>query len=197
MLSLCLICCQRQQNSVQRKSHSTPSFFQETTEPIWFQCRAYSVSRRGSEPKNLGRWISRQVLLQKNRSRRKQSTWFSKREVRADTADQVQAGHSSLALLNLPSLGKVQPTAVLLICLPSQNLSVLNKMGERKMEWAQHCITSGFQGISCIQNAQHFHCSSKLWASMLHHWSPAFSSTRLGDTVVFLLRVPCPVLLAL
>lgn len=33
---------------------------------------------------------------------------------------------------------------------PLQNLSVLNKMGERKMEWAQQCITSGFQALEQI-----------------------------------------------
>ncbi|OXB72019.1 UNVERIFIED_CONTAM: hypothetical protein H355_007830 [Colinus virginianus] len=33
---------------------------------------------------------------------------------------------------------------------PLQNLSVLNKMGDRKMEWAQQCITSGFQALEQI-----------------------------------------------
>lgn len=112
MLSLCLI-CQWQQDFIQRKSHSAPQFFPEITEPIWFQ--VYSVSGRQSELKNLGRRIPWQLLLQKNRSRRKQRTWFSKREVRTDSAGRVQAGHSSSATLNLPSLSKVQPTAVLLI----------------------------------------------------------------------------------
>lgn len=138
MLSLCLICCQWQENFIQRKSRSTPWFFPETTEPIWFQSRVYNVSGRGSEAKNLDRRIPWQPLLQKNRSRRKQSTWFSKREVRADSAGQVQAGYSSLALLNLPSLGTVQPTAVLLIWRllaftefehPEQNWGEKNGMG--------------------------------------------------------------------
>uniref|UniRef100_A0A8V0XFY3 maleylacetoacetate isomerase n=1 Tax=Gallus gallus TaxID=9031 RepID=A0A8V0XFY3_CHICK len=77
--------------------------------------QVYSVSGRQSELKNLGRRIPWQLLLQKNRSRRKQRTWFSKREVKTDSAGRVQAGHSSSATLNLPSLSKVQPTAVLLI----------------------------------------------------------------------------------
>ncbi|NXH23550.1 MAAI isomerase, partial [Bucco capensis] len=33
---------------------------------------------------------------------------------------------------------------------PLQNLSVLKQMGEKKMEWAQNCIASGFQGVSHI-----------------------------------------------
>ncbi|XP_015142883.1 maleylacetoacetate isomerase isoform X2 [Gallus gallus] len=82
--------------------------------------QVYSVSGRQSELKNLGRRIPWQLLLQKNRSRRKQRTWFSKREVKTDSAGRVQ------------------------------NLSVLNKVGERKMEWAQQCITSGFQALEQI-----------------------------------------------
>ncbi|XP_069639883.1 maleylacetoacetate isomerase isoform X3 [Haliaeetus albicilla] len=30
---------------------------------------------------------------------------------------------------------------------PLQNLSVLKQMGEKKMEWAQNCIASGFQAL--------------------------------------------------
>uniref|UniRef100_A0A8C3U7V6 maleylacetoacetate isomerase n=1 Tax=Catharus ustulatus TaxID=91951 RepID=A0A8C3U7V6_CATUS len=33
---------------------------------------------------------------------------------------------------------------------PLQNLSVLKQMGEKKMEWAQNCITSGFQALEQI-----------------------------------------------
>ncbi|XP_066178093.1 maleylacetoacetate isomerase isoform X1 [Sylvia atricapilla] len=33
---------------------------------------------------------------------------------------------------------------------PLQNLSVLKQMGEKKMEWAQNCITSGFQALEHI-----------------------------------------------
>ncbi|OPJ83266.1 maleylacetoacetate isomerase [Patagioenas fasciata monilis] len=33
---------------------------------------------------------------------------------------------------------------------PIQNLSILNKIGEKKMEWAQNCITSGFQALEQI-----------------------------------------------
>uniref|UniRef100_A0A8D0FSC2 Glutathione S-transferase zeta 1 n=1 Tax=Strix occidentalis caurina TaxID=311401 RepID=A0A8D0FSC2_STROC len=31
---------------------------------------------------------------------------------------------------------------------PLQNLSILKQMGEKKMEWAQNCIASGFQGTA-------------------------------------------------
>ncbi|XP_025912943.1 maleylacetoacetate isomerase isoform X4 [Apteryx rowi] len=33
---------------------------------------------------------------------------------------------------------------------PLQNLSILQRMGEKKMEWAQQCITSGFQALEQI-----------------------------------------------
>ncbi|KAK2523906.1 Gstz1 [Columba guinea] len=33
---------------------------------------------------------------------------------------------------------------------PIQNLSILNKIGEKKMEWAQNCIVSGFQALEQI-----------------------------------------------
>ncbi|XP_025976207.1 maleylacetoacetate isomerase isoform X2 [Dromaius novaehollandiae] len=33
---------------------------------------------------------------------------------------------------------------------PLQNLSILEQMGEKKMEWAQHYITSGFQALEQI-----------------------------------------------
>ncbi|XP_031966533.1 maleylacetoacetate isomerase isoform X3 [Corvus cornix cornix] len=33
---------------------------------------------------------------------------------------------------------------------PLQNLSVLKQMGEKKMEWAQNCIASGFQALEQI-----------------------------------------------
>ncbi|XP_010160745.1 maleylacetoacetate isomerase isoform X2 [Antrostomus carolinensis] len=33
---------------------------------------------------------------------------------------------------------------------PLQNLSILKQMGEKKMEWAQNCITSGFQALEQI-----------------------------------------------
>ncbi|XP_025904055.1 maleylacetoacetate isomerase isoform X2 [Nothoprocta perdicaria] len=33
---------------------------------------------------------------------------------------------------------------------PLQNLSVLERVGEKKMEWAQHCIKSGFQALEQI-----------------------------------------------
>ncbi|KAI6067916.1 Maleylacetoacetate isomerase [Aix galericulata] len=33
---------------------------------------------------------------------------------------------------------------------PLQNLSVLKQMGERKMEWAQKCIASGFQALEQV-----------------------------------------------
>ncbi|NXJ88222.1 MAAI isomerase, partial [Corythaixoides concolor] len=36
---------------------------------------------------------------------------------------------------------------------PLQNLSVLQQMGEKKMEWAQNCISSGFQALE--QTLQH------------------------------------------
>ncbi|XP_075609922.1 maleylacetoacetate isomerase isoform X3 [Balearica regulorum gibbericeps] len=36
------------------------------------------------------------------------------------------------------------------ITLSQSNLSVLKQMGEKKVEWAQHCITSGFQALEQI-----------------------------------------------
>ncbi|XP_072786397.1 maleylacetoacetate isomerase isoform X4 [Taeniopygia guttata] len=36
------------------------------------------------------------------------------------------------------------------ITLSQSNLSVLKQMGEKKMEWAQNCITSGFQALEQI-----------------------------------------------
>ncbi|KAK2527652.1 maleylacetoacetate isomerase isoform X2 [Columba livia] len=33
---------------------------------------------------------------------------------------------------------------------PIQNLSILNKIGEKKMEWAQNCVVSGFQALEQI-----------------------------------------------
>nr|XP_013796047.1 PREDICTED: maleylacetoacetate isomerase isoform X5 [Apteryx mantelli mantelli] len=36
------------------------------------------------------------------------------------------------------------------ITLSQSNLSILQRMGEKKMEWAQQCITSGFQALEQI-----------------------------------------------
>ncbi|XP_061319660.1 maleylacetoacetate isomerase isoform X1 [Pezoporus flaviventris] len=37
---------------------------------------------------------------------------------------------------------------------PLQNLNVLKQIGEKKTEWAQNCIASGFQGKSHVQKYQ-------------------------------------------
>ncbi|XP_032547253.1 maleylacetoacetate isomerase isoform X1 [Chiroxiphia lanceolata] len=43
-----------------------------------------------------------------------------------------------------------QQSSNLEVALPLQNLGILKQIGERKMEWAQNCIASGFQALEQI-----------------------------------------------